>query len=110
MEVKGTLKKIYPIKKISEKLQKRSIILQTNEQYPQTLEIELINDKCNAIDNFKVGNPIVVGINLRGREWVNPEGVTKYFNSIQGWRILNTVPEVNNNIQNEARQVADLPF
>jgi len=110
MEVKGTLKKIYPIKKISEKLQKRSIILQTNEQYPQTLEIELINDKCNAIDSFKVGNPIVVGINLRGREWVNPEGVTKYYNSIQGWRISNTVPEVNNNIQNEARQVADLPF
>lgn len=110
MEVKGTLKKIYPIKKISEKLQKRSIILQTNEQYPQTLEIELINDKCNVVDNFKVGNPIVVGVNLRGREWVNPEGVTKYFNSIQGWRISNTVPEVNNNIQNEARQVADLPF
>ena len=110
MEVKGTLKKICQIKKISDRLQKQSIMLQTNEQYPQTLEIEFLNDRCSLINNFKEGNPIVVGINLRGREWVNPEGVTKYFNSIQGWKISNTIPEVNNNIQNEARQTADLPF
>jgi len=30
---------------------------------------------------------VKIGINLRGREWTNPEGETKYFNSIQGWRI-----------------------
>ena len=28
-----------------------------------------------------------ISINLRGREWINPEGVAKYFNSFQGWRI-----------------------
>ena len=28
-----------------------------------------------------------VSINLRGREWVNPQGEAKYFNSLQGWRI-----------------------
>lgn len=110
MEVKGSLIKICPIQKISDRLQKRSIILQTIEKYPQTLEIELLNNSCNLTDNFQVGNPIVVGVNLRGREWVNPEGVTKYFNSIQGWKISNTIPEVNNNIQNEARQVSNLPF
>jgi len=27
---------------------------------------------------------------LRGREWQNPAGETKYFNSIQGWRIEKT--------------------
>ena len=110
MEVKGTLKKICQVKKISDRLQKRSIILQTIEKYPQTLEIELLNNNCNLTDNFKEGNPVIVGVNLRGREWVNPEGVTKYFNSIQGWKLSNTIPEVNNNIQNEAREVADLPF
>ena len=30
---------------------------------------------------------VKISINLRGREWVNPQGETKYFNSIQGWRI-----------------------
>ena len=28
-----------------------------------------------------------MGIDLKGREWKSPEGETKYFNSIQGWRI-----------------------
>ena len=32
---------------------------------------------------------VKISINLRGREWVNPQGETKYFNSIQGWRIEN---------------------
>ena len=36
---------------------------------------------------FNVGEAVKIGINLRGREWVNPQGETKYFNSVQGWRI-----------------------
>ena len=36
---------------------------------------------------------IKININLRGREWVNPQGETKYFNSIQGWRIENLQTE-----------------
>tara|TARA_R100000935_G_C2837219_1_gene168823 strand:- start:731 stop:1063 length:333 start_codon:yes stop_codon:yes gene_type:complete len=110
MEVIGKVKQICQIQIISEKLQKRSMILETDEKYTQTLEIEFINANCQLLDNYKEGNPVKVGVNLRGRAWVNPEGVTKYFNSIQGWKISNTIPEVNNNIQNEARQVANLPF
>ena len=34
-----------------------------------------------------MGQNVKIGINLRGREWVNPQGETKYFNSVQGWRI-----------------------
>ena len=34
-----------------------------------------------------MGQPVKVGINLRGREWISPQGETKHFNSIQGWRI-----------------------
>jgi translation initiation factor IF-3 len=39
------------------------------------------------LNNYNVGEQVKVSINLRGREWVNPQGETKYFNSIQGWRI-----------------------
>ena len=39
------------------------------------------------MNNYSIGEPVKVSINLRGREWVNPQGETKYFNSIQGWRI-----------------------
>jgi hypothetical protein len=34
-----------------------------------------------------VGDNVKVDINLRGREWTNPQGEVVYFNTIQGWRI-----------------------
>ena len=39
------------------------------------------------LNSFQIGQNVKIGINLRGREWVNPQGETKYFNSVQGWRI-----------------------
>ena len=49
--------------------------------------IEFVQDKCDLLDNYKEGQDVKVSINLRGREWINPEGKAVYFNSIQGWRI-----------------------
>ena len=49
--------------------------------------IEFVQDKTDLLNNYQVGQDVKVNINLRGREWVNPQGETKYFNSIQGWRI-----------------------
>lgn len=66
---------------------KREFVIETDSQYPQKILIELIKDKCSLIDAFEVGEVIKVYYNLNGREWINPEGVAKYFNSINGWRI-----------------------
>ena len=66
---------------------KRELVVTTEEQYPQHIMIEFTQDKCDLLNSYKSGEPVKVSINLRGREWVNPQGETKYFNSIQGWRI-----------------------
>ena len=88
MEVAGKIKWIDEVKTYGESgFRKRQVVITTQEQYPQSLLIEFIQDKCNLLDNFQLGQSVKIGINLRGREWVNPEGETKYFNSIQGWRI-----------------------
>jgi hypothetical protein len=63
------------------------MVVTTDEQYPQFINIEFVQDKTELLNNFQVGDEVEVSINLRGREWVNPQGETKYFNSIQGWRI-----------------------
>lgn len=68
---------------------KREFVIETDSQYPQKILIELIKGKCSLLDAFEVGQVIKVHYNLNGREWVNPQGETKYFNSIQGWRIEN---------------------
>lgn len=88
MEVTGTIKMIGATQKISDSFQKRDIAVTTQEQYPQDLLIQFVQDKCSVLDQYKVGEQVTVGINLRGREWVNPkDGEVKYFNTIQGWKI-----------------------
>ena len=94
MEVQGRIKVIGETQTFGEKgFRKRELVVTTDEQYPQSIMIEFIQDKTDLLNNYKVGQSVKVSINLRGREWVNPQGETKYFNSIQGWRIENLQPE-----------------
>lgn len=87
MEVTGKIKVINAAQQVSATFKKRELVVTTEEQYPQTIMIEFTKDKCDLLDSYHVGEPVKVSINLRGREWINPEGETKYFNSIQGWKI-----------------------
>ena len=87
MEVLGKVKVLNPTQEVSASFKKRELVVTTDEQYPQHILIEFAQDKCSLLDNYQVGQNVKVSINLRGREWVNPQGETKYFNSIQGWRI-----------------------
>ena len=99
MEIQGKIKLIKEVQEISPTFKKRELILTTDEQYPQTLSVEFIQDKTDLLNNFEVNQSVKVGINLRGREWENPETKElKYFNSIQGWRIdlLDSSPSVSN--------------
>lgn len=87
MEVSGSIRKIENTQQITDTFKKRSLILTTEEQYPQHLNIEFVQDKTALLDAYNEGDKVKVGINLRGREWTSPQNEVKYFNSINGWRI-----------------------
>lgn len=87
MELVGKIRVISAEIQVGPTYKKRDLVLTTAEQYPQHILIEFVQDKCQLLDNFQVGKDVKVGINLRGREWVDPQGVSKYFNAIQGWKI-----------------------
>ncbi|WP_124641905.1 MULTISPECIES: DUF3127 domain-containing protein [Amniculibacterium] len=87
MELQGTVKKLTEIQTFASGFQKRELILLTQEQYPQPISIEFLQDKINLLDNVVEGENVKIGINIRGREWTSPQGEVKYFNSITGWRL-----------------------
>jgi len=87
MEVTGKIRVINPEQQVSASFRKRELVVATEEQYPQFISINFVQDKCDLLNSYNVGEAVKVSINLRGREWVNPQGETKYFNDIQGWRI-----------------------
>lgn len=88
MEVSGKIKWLDETKTYGNNgFRKREVVITTDEQYPQHILVEFVQDKCDLLNAYQIGQPVKIGINLRGREWVNPQGETKYFNSVQGWRI-----------------------
>ena len=88
MEIKGKIKVINETQTFGNNgFQKREVVITTEEQYPQHILVEFIQDKCDLLNGYAVGKEVKIDLNLRGREWINPEGVVKYFNTIQGWRI-----------------------
>lgn len=112
MEVTGKIKVIGETQTFGNNgFRKRELVIVTDEQYPQTLMIEFVQDKVDLLNKYNVGETTKVSINLRGREWVSPQGETKYFNSIQGWRIEGLESEINRASNNlNTNDEDDLPF
>jgi hypothetical protein len=99
MDITGKIKLINETKEYgSNGFRKRELVITTEEQYPQDLLVEFIQDKCDILNSYNIGDSVKVDINLRGREWQSPQGEIKYFNSIQGWRIEKLSLESNPNI------------
>lgn len=90
MEVQGKVKMIGETQTFGNNgFRKREIVVTTEEQYPQDIMVEFVQDKTDLLNSYAVGQNVKISINLRGREWVSPQGETKYFNSVVGWRIEN---------------------
>ena len=87
MEITGRIKKVFETQNITASFKKREFVVTTQEQYPQDILIELTQDKTGLLNQFKEGDLVSVDINVRGREWINPEGEVKYFNTLQAWKI-----------------------
>ncbi|MEO0898845.1 MAG: DUF3127 domain-containing protein [Bacteroidota bacterium] len=102
MTVQGKLHKKFDTQQVTATFQKREFVIEYvdgNPMYPQYILFQLIQDKCNLLDNVAEGSEISIDFNLRGRSWNPPQGgETRYFNSLDAWRInpvQQTVPPSN---------------
>jgi hypothetical protein len=87
MQVKGKVIVVNPTTTISEKFSLRKFVVETQDQFPQPIEMQVTQDKCSLLDTISVGMVVEVSINLRGKSWTNPQGETKYFNTLEAWKI-----------------------
>jgi hypothetical protein len=91
MELKGVLKVINDTQQVTEKFKKREVVLSVSDgKYNQDILIQFTGDNTDLVDEYVLGEEVVIGINIRGREWTSPKGEVKYFNTIDGWRIVGT--------------------
>ena len=89
MKIQGKIIKIYPTTQVSEKFKKREFVIETQEQYPQIIKMQVTQDKCSTLDNYNFGGLVDVYFNLKGREYTPKEKTEpNYYNTIEAWKIV----------------------
>ena len=89
MDIKGKLTAVFEEQQVTASFKKREFVVEfaENPQYPELVKFEMIQDKCPQLDKFNIGQEIDVAFNLKGRKWTDPQGVDKYFNTLQAWKV-----------------------
>ena len=63
MEVLGRIKHIYGTKEYgSNGFRKRELVITTEEQYPQHILLEFVQDKCDLLNSFSENDRVKIGI------------------------------------------------
>lgn len=81
-QAEGVVHKIFDEEQKSDRFKAREFVIETEDQYPQMIKFQLVNDKCDLASGHNEGDRVKVSFDLRGREWQG-----KYFTNLQAWKI-----------------------
>ncbi|MBK8954946.1 MAG: DUF3127 domain-containing protein [Saprospiraceae bacterium] len=81
-QINGKLVKKMEIESKTASFQTREFVIVTQEQYPQYVKFQLVQDRCGIIDKINENDELTVHFDLRGREWQG-----KYFTNLQAWKV-----------------------
>lgn len=93
LEVTGKLLVKYEAQQVSEKFKKREFVLELAEEingnlYTNFAKLQLVQNKCDIIDRFNVGDVVKVSFNIKGNSYVDKkDGITKYITNLDAWRV-----------------------
>ena len=91
------------------------VLIDSDTDYPQTIQIELAGDRCAEGDKLINGQVVEFDCDIRGREWKDPKTDTmKVFNTIGCWKVK-VIQDIQHEPQTPSQPQAtttndDLPF
>lgn len=115
MEVSGLIHHIGETQVISDKFKKRDIVLKLDAStpYPQFVQFQVTQAKCDVLNGYSIGDEVTVQFNLKGREHNG-----KFYNQLEVWKLekiwssqgaANANPSFSTG-SNKVEDSSDLPF
>lgn len=88
IKIEGVITAIHQVEQKSEKFSvQRFAIKEIVEQYPNTFEVQCTGKTIGVLNDYKVGDKVIVNANLNGREYTSKTGQTGVFMSLGLWKI-----------------------
>jgi hypothetical protein len=120
IKIEGTITAIHPVEVKSEKFSVQRFAVKENaEQYPNTFEVQCTGKTIGVLNDYKVGDKVVVNANLNGREYTSKSGQQGIFMTLGLWKIdkagsAQSAPQPKSNKvdvnANPIGDSSDLPF
>ena len=82
MTISGKVISVKEKQQLTEKFAKRCLWLETDGKYPQTIEIDFVNNNCALLDNIAINEMVDVEFEVRGKQ-----SKDRVFNSLNAWKI-----------------------
>lgn len=86
-ELTGTIIESFPAQTFNKGFRKREFVVETGDKYPQKILFTLVQDKCDMLESFGIGDTVNVAFDVKGRDWQDKGGQTKYFVTLEAFRI-----------------------
>lgn len=101
IEIKGEIKLIGELQTFDSGFTKLQVVITEPGQYPNDIPIDFLKDKTDYLQNFSVGDSVVVSANIRGSEYNG-----KYYVGLTAWKIQreNSQPVNNATTQTSPRE------
>ena len=124
-EITGKIIDISPVNQVSDKFRKREFVIEKKEAggaavFIDYIKFQLIQDKCDLINESFLNEEVRIWFNLRGNKW-EKEGRVNYFTNLDAWKIeklsetepvaqRSAVQNVLEDAPPEIDELSDLPF
>lgn len=99
VEIKGKIKLIGELQTFDSGFTKLQIVVSEDSQYPNDIPVDFLKDKTDYLQNFNIGDNVVVNANIKGSEYNG-----KYYVGLTAWTIKK---ELNDSAPRQERPQAN---
>ncbi len=87
--IKGEIKFVDEVREYGNNgFRKHQVVVETGDgKWDNPVPVEFIKDAIEKSQGLQVGDKVSIDARINGREWTGTDGVTKWFTSINGYKI-----------------------
>jgi len=112
-EISGKVIEVMPVIQVSDKFRKREFVLEKKEAgggaiFIDYIKFQLVQDKCEMINESFIHDEIKVWFNIRGNKWER-EGKVNYFTNLDAWKIERASSSGREQSESKTPRTEDFP-